>query len=78
MVVVYAPMAPRIQHGEYVVAEPNTEAQPGDEVLVKASDGGVMVRKFLYRRDGRIYLASVNAAHQPVAIAVVVRAQRPL
>ena len=61
-------MSPRIKHGEYVIVEPGTEAQPGDEVLVKATDGRVMVKQFLYRRDGRVHLVSVNDAHPSIAI----------
>lgn len=61
-------MSPRIQHGEYVVVEPGTEVKSGDEVLVKATDGRVMVKKFLYRRDGRVHLVSVNEAHPSIAI----------
>lgn len=62
-------MSPRIKHGEYVVAEPGVEVRPGDEVIVKSVDGGVMVKQFLFRRDGRVHLASVNGAHQPFALA---------
>lgn len=61
-------MKPRIQSGEFVVVEPNTEPTPGDEVLVKAVDGRVMVKKYLYRRDGRVHLISVNEAHPSIAI----------
>lgn len=61
-------MAPRIKHGEFVIAEPGHMVTPGDEVVVKASDGRVMVKTFLYRRDGRVHLVSVNEAHPPVAI----------
>lgn len=61
-------MAPRIKHGEYVVVEPATEVRPGDEVLVKSADGRVMVKQFLYRRDGRVHLVSVNDAYPPIAI----------
>lgn len=61
-------MKPRIQAGEFVVIEPNQEAVPGDEVLVKATDGRVMVKRYLYRRDGRVHLLSVNEAHGPTAL----------
>src|SRR5690606_9028328 len=61
-------MAPRIQHGEFVIVEPGVEVQPGDEVLVKAKDGRVMVKKYLYRRDGRVHLVSVNDAHPSINI----------
>jgi len=61
-------MKPRIQAGEFVVVEPNQEPTPGDEVLIKASDGRVMVKKYLYRRDGRVHLVSVNEAHPSIAL----------
>lgn len=61
-------MAPRIRHGEIVVIEPHTNWSPGDEVLVKHTDGRVMVKTFLYRRDGRVHLGSVNDAHPTIAV----------
>lgn len=61
-------MRPRIRDGEFVVVEPGTPPIPGDEVLVKALDGRVMVKTLLYRRDGRVHLLSVNEAHPPIAI----------
>lgn len=61
-------MKPRIQSGEFVVVEPNTEVSPGDEVLVKATDGRVMIKKYLYRREGRVHLVSVNEAHPSIAL----------
>lgn len=61
-------MMPRIQPGEYVIAEPSQEATPGDEVVVQNSAGAVMVKRFLYWRDGNLYLSSVNEAHGMVVI----------
>lgn len=61
-------MKPRIRNGEFVVVEPNRAIANGDEVLVKAADGRVMVKQFLYRRDGRVHLLSVNEAHPPMAL----------
>ena len=61
-------MAPRIRDGEFVVIEPNTEPQPGDDVLLKATDGRVMVKTFLYKREDKIHLISVNNAHPPHSI----------
>jgi transcriptional regulator with XRE-family HTH domain len=60
-------MRPRIKAGEFVVIEPNHEPEPGDEVLVKSTDGRVMVKEFLYRRDGRTHLISTNDAHPSIA-----------
>jgi phage repressor protein C with HTH and peptisase S24 domain len=61
-------MLPRIKDGEYVVVEPNHPVEPGDEVLVRAKDGRVMVKVLLYQRAGRTHLMSVNQDHAPLAI----------
>lgn len=37
-------MRPRIKSGEFIVAEPDIEAQPGDDVVVKLHDGRCMVK----------------------------------
>ncbi|WP_018435324.1 XRE family transcriptional regulator [Paraburkholderia atlantica] len=60
-------MRPRIKDREFVVIEPNHPIEPGDEVLVKAKDGRVMVKEFLYKRAGRVHLISVNEAHGTIA-----------
>ncbi|TCK44014.1 phage repressor protein C with HTH and peptisase S24 domain [Paraburkholderia sp. BL8N3] len=56
-------MRPRIQDGEFVVIEPNQPVEAGDDVLLKAIDGRVMVKRFLYKRAGRTHLISVNDSH---------------
>jgi phage repressor protein C with HTH and peptisase S24 domain len=61
-------MLPRIKDGEYVVIEPNHPVENGDEVLVKAKDGRVMIKILLYQRAGRTHLMSVNTDHAPLAI----------
>lgn len=61
-------MMPRIRDGEFVVVEPNRPVEPGDEVLVKSTDGRVMVKIFLYSRLGRCHFMSVNQEHAPVII----------
>lgn len=61
-------MRPRIKDREFVVVEPNHAIEPGDEVLVKAKDGRVMVKEFLYQRAGRTHLISVNEAHGTLAL----------
>jgi phage repressor protein C with HTH and peptisase S24 domain len=61
-------MQPRIKDGEFVVIEPAHIVEPGDEVLVKARDGRVMVKTFLYERAGRTHLSSVNENHAPIII----------
>jgi len=63
-------MAPRIKDGEFVVVEPNAAPHPGDEVMVKAEDGRVMIKELLYVREGLVHLASVNEAHGRITIPI--------
>ncbi|WP_183723526.1 helix-turn-helix transcriptional regulator [Paraburkholderia sp. WP4_3_2] len=62
-------MRPRIQAGEFVIIEPSHPYEPGDDVLVKSTDGRVMVKRYLYSTPGRLYLVSINDAHEPISIA---------
>ncbi|WP_297196278.1 S24 family peptidase [uncultured Pluralibacter sp.] len=59
-------MKPRIKDGEYVVIEPSYQYLPGDEVLVVTKDERVMVKTFLYERDGEVMVMSVNEEHLPI------------
>ena len=61
-------MKPRIKNGEFVIVDPSMAPAPGDEVLVKAKDGRVMVKELLYVRDDVVHLLSVNEAHGKLAI----------
>lgn len=61
-------MKPRIKNGEFVIVDPSLTPAPGDEVLVKASDGRVMVKELLYVRDDVVHLMSVNEAHGKLTI----------
>ena len=60
-------MMPRIRDGEFVVLETKVSPIPGDDVLVKHIDGRVMVKRYLYERDGMIHLMSINEAYPPHA-----------
>lgn len=61
-------MAPRIQPGEFVIAEPSVEATPGDEVVVEDLEGRRMVKRFLYHRDDCYHFASINQDFNPIVI----------
>lgn len=61
-------MRPRLKHGEFVIVEPGTEPHPGDEVLVKARDGRVMVKELVAVRDGMVRLLSVNETHGAISM----------
>ncbi len=62
-------MMPRIKEGEFVIIEPNHNYHPGDEVLVVTHSGEVMVKTFLFERDGYYHLLPVNEDHAPIRIA---------
>lgn len=70
-------MKPRIKDGEYVVVEPNHGYLPGDEVLLVTKDEQVMIKTFLYQRDGAVLVMSVNEEHPPLRFPIsdVVRIQ---
>lgn len=61
-------MRPRIKHGEFVIIEPHSRIMPGEEVLIKAIDGRVMIKTYLYERDGHIYFQSINENHPSISI----------
>lgn len=62
-------MRPRLQPGEYVVVAPNHQVAPGDEVVVKTTDGRVLVKKLGARRSGLVELQSVNETdHPPISL----------
>lgn len=62
-------MRPRIKHNEFVVIEPNRAVTNGDEVLIKAQDGRVMIKELAYVRDGYVFLTSVNEKFGKLKIA---------
>jgi phage repressor protein C with HTH and peptisase S24 domain len=59
-------MRPRIKAGEYIVVEPNSEAQPGDDVVVKFLDGSAVVKELLWIREGDVCLGSINNGVAPI------------
>ena len=59
-------MRPRIKSGEYIAVEPNVEAQPGDDVVVKFLDGSCVVKELLWIRDGDVCLGSINNGVPPI------------
>lgn len=62
-------MMPRIKEGEFVIIEPNHAYHPGDEVLVATEKGEVMVKTYLFERDGFYHLLPVNENHAPIRVA---------
>lgn len=61
-------MQPRMRPGEILVVEPNAQAQPGDDVVVRTKNGRKMVKQLLLRKAGSITLGSINQAHQQTTI----------
>lgn len=61
-------MSPRIKNGEYVVVEPSHEYTPGDEVLVVTTDNQILIKTYLYSRNGVITLLSINENRPPINI----------
>jgi phage repressor protein C with HTH and peptisase S24 domain len=61
-------MRPRIRSGEYIVAEPSHQAQPGSDVVVKLKDGRAVVKEWLWVRGDEICLGSVNDGFPPMTI----------
>lgn len=61
-------MWPRIQSGEYVVIEPNTQVHSGDEVFVRTKDGHNMIKIMTKTRDGDYQFSSVNSDHRPITL----------
>lgn len=61
-------MMPRIKEGEFVIIEPNHPYSSGDEVLVVTSEEEVLVKTFLFERDGVCHLISVNEDHPPIRL----------
>ncbi len=61
-------MWPRIQSGEYVVVEPNTNVRAGDEVFVRTIEGHNMIKIFNKTRDGDYQFTSINNAHKPITV----------
>jgi phage repressor protein C with HTH and peptisase S24 domain len=53
-------MRPRIKSGEYIVAEPGVQSQPGDDVVVRLNDGLALVKELLWIRDDEVSLGSIN------------------
>ena len=61
-------MHPRYRAGEFVVVEPNIEAQEGDDVVVICANGRKMLKQLNWRRDGEVQLLSVNNGYAPVTL----------
>lgn len=62
-------MRPRIKPGEFVVILPNHSIPPGEEVMVKTTDGRCMIKRLGTRRNGMVELISINETdHRPITL----------
>jgi phage repressor protein C with HTH and peptisase S24 domain len=61
-------MRPRLKHAEYIIAEPGNAALPGDDVIVKLTDGRELIKELLWIRDDEIYLGSINNGSPPMTV----------
>lgn len=59
-------MAPRLNDGDYVVAETATTAAPGDIVVALTQDGEMTVKRLEVGTGGRLVLRSLNPDARPV------------
>jgi phage repressor protein C with HTH and peptisase S24 domain len=61
-------MAPRINHGEYVVVLPKTPVKIGKEVAVRTRAGQQMIKRLMLRENGFVELHSINRDHKPIIL----------
>lgn len=61
-------MSPRFRHGEFIIIEPGTEVQAGDEVMVRLLSGRTMGKIYAYQRDGMSFFDSINQDHPQIAV----------
>ncbi|MBI6549920.1 LexA family transcriptional regulator [Xenorhabdus sp. VLS] len=61
-------MIPRIKEGEFVIIEPNHSYSPGDEVLLVTDADEVMIKTFLFEREGYCHLLPINENLAPIRI----------
>lgn len=61
-------MHPRYRAGEFVIVEPNIEAQEGDDVVVACANGKKMLKQLNWRRQGEIQLLSINNGYGPLTL----------
>ena len=61
-------MHPRYRAGEFVIVEPNIEAQEGDDVVVICTDGRKLLKQLNWKRDGEVQLLSINNGYSPMTL----------
>lgn len=61
-------MHPRYRAGEFVIVEPGIEAQEGDDVVVRCTNGRKMLKQLNWRRGDEVQLTSINNGYAPITL----------
>lgn len=59
-------LLPRYRSHEFLIVQPGTDAQPGDDVLVNLNNGETLIKEFMYHRDGQYRLDSLIPGVEPI------------
>lgn len=62
-------MAPRYEHGEYVLVEPNRRPEPGDDVIVRLCGGECMIKRLSARRPHELAFDSLSPGYDRITVA---------
>lgn len=62
-------MAPRYEHGEYVLVEPNRRPEPGDDVIVRLRGGECMIKRLSARRPHELAFDSLSPGYDRITVA---------
>lgn len=63
-------MHPRYRAGEFVVVTPHQEAQPGQDVVVKLTNGKKLLKQLNWLRNGEVQLLSINNHYGPMTLSL--------
>lgn len=55
-------LQPRVRSGEYLLMDGEKKAEPGDDLIVKFSNGEWMILQFLYTRNDEVVFGNVNGS----------------
>lgn len=61
-------MSPRFREGDVILVEPSSTAEAGDEVVVRTTDGQVMVKTLVSNRNDQVILSSISQDHDRIVL----------
>lgn len=61
-------MSPRFREGDVIVVEPSMAAEPGDDVVVRTTDGQVMIKTLTSNRNDQVILSSIAQDHDRIVL----------